>query len=107
MEEIKQNHGFPVCLSNRKFERLVGPLDEIVTVSVKQIQRHNATSYDVMTSFDFRERLPRRWLFHLIYLFNKHFSEVKETSWELNLFSLFEESQCYLRGFFSSSFTPT
>ena len=32
------------CLSNSKFDGLVGPLDEIVTVSVEQIQRHNATS---------------------------------------------------------------
>ena len=32
------------CLSNRQFERLGGPLDEIVTISVAQIQRHNATS---------------------------------------------------------------
>ena len=32
------------CLPNRKFERLGGPLDEVVTVSVAQIQRHNATS---------------------------------------------------------------
>ena len=32
------------CLSNRKLERLGGPLDEVVTVSVTQIQRHNVTS---------------------------------------------------------------
>ena len=47
------------CLSNRKFEELVGPLDDILTVSVAQIQRHNATSsYEGMTSFDSRDRLP-------------------------------------------------
>ena len=52
------------CLSNRKCERWVGPLDEIVIV-LWQIQRHNATSYyDVMTSFDSRDALPRRWLLH-------------------------------------------
>ena len=32
------------CLSNRIFERLVGPLDEIMNVSVAQILRHNVTS---------------------------------------------------------------
>ena len=36
------------CLSNRKFERLVGPLDEIVTISVHKYNaimlRHNMTS---------------------------------------------------------------
>ena len=53
------------CLSNRKFERLGGPVDEIVTVFCTQIQCHNATSYyDIMTSFDSRDRLPRHWLLH-------------------------------------------
>ena len=36
------------CLSNRKFERLSGPLDEIVTVFVHKynviMSRHNMTS---------------------------------------------------------------
>ena len=43
--DIKGAHfSFCHCLSNRKFERLGDLLDEIVTVSVAQIQRHNATS---------------------------------------------------------------
>ena len=38
------------CLSNRQFERLGGPLDEIVTVFVAHIQRHNTTSSCTMMS---------------------------------------------------------
>ena len=52
------------CLSNRKFERLVGPLDEIVTICVAQIQRHNVISSCEVTSFDSRDTLPRRWLLY-------------------------------------------
>ena len=49
------------CLSNREFDRLVGPLDEIVTVSVHKysviMPRPNMTSW--------RHFLSRRWLLHL------------------------------------------
>ena len=51
------------CLSNKKFERLGDPLDEIVTISVH--------TYNVImprpnvTSFDPRDGLARRWLLHL------------------------------------------
>ena len=45
-------------ISNWKFERLVGPLDEIVTISV-----HNYNVIcEIMTSFALREELPRLWL---------------------------------------------
>ena len=51
------------CLSNRKFERLGGPLDKIVTAFV---HKYNVImSRPNMTSFDSRGRLPRRWLLHL------------------------------------------
>ena len=44
------------CLSNRKFERLGDPLDEIVTVSV---HKYNVImSRPNMTSFDSRDGLP-------------------------------------------------
>ena len=59
---VELNHYFRYCLSNRKFERLDGPLDEIVTVSA-----HNYSVIMLrrnMTSFDSRDRLPRRWLLH-------------------------------------------
>ena len=39
------------CLSDRKFKRLVGPLEEIVTISVHK--------YNVMMPFDLRDGLPR------------------------------------------------
>ena len=53
------------CLSNRKFERLGGPLDEIVTVFV---HKYNVImSRPNLTSFDSRDRLPRRWLLHFIF----------------------------------------
>ena len=49
--EIRQIDSFMLgnyCLSNRKFERLGGPLDEIVTVFVHKdnviMLRHNMTS---------------------------------------------------------------
>ena len=68
------------CLSNRKYERLGGPLDEIVTVFVHKYKvimpRPN------MTSFDSRDRLPRRWLLH----FYRHESWTnQENSLNLNL----------------------
>ena len=43
-EQLNHKDAPDFCLSNRRFERLGDPLDEIVTVSVAQIQRHNATS---------------------------------------------------------------
>ena len=53
---------FNICLSDRKFKRLGDPLDGIVTVFVHKynviLPRPN------MTSFDSRDRLPRRWLPH-------------------------------------------
>ena len=55
---------FNICLSKRKFKRLGDPLDEIVTVFVHKyyviMPRPN------MTSFDSRDRLPRRWLLHYL-----------------------------------------
>ena len=44
IEGLHQHFNYINCLPKRKFERLVGPLDEIMNVSVAQIQRHNATS---------------------------------------------------------------
>ena len=53
---------FDICLSNRKFKKLGDPLEEIVTVFV---HKYNVIMpHPNMTSFDSRDRLPRRWLLH-------------------------------------------
>ena len=75
-----------ICLSNRKFERLdlVGPLDEIVTVSV---HKYNVImSRPNMTSFHSRDGLPRRWLLHFtVFLFKT----------DLNAGKCSEEAKCF------------
>ena len=55
-------HRCYICLSNRKFERLSGPLDEILAVFV---HKYNVIMpHPNLMSFDSRDRLPRRWLLH-------------------------------------------
>ena len=62
------------CLSNRKFERLGDPLDEIVTVSV---HKYNVImSRPNMTSFDSRDGLPRRWLLRSVMCVQQPFTLV-------------------------------
>ena len=60
------------CLSNEKFERLSGPLDEIVLFCTNaSSQWHESIVYQtllIMTSFNSRDMLPRRWLLHWTFL---------------------------------------
>ena len=72
------------CLSNRKFERLGGPLDEINDHFCTQIQCHNSTFYyDVMMSFDSRDRLPKRWLLYYKWAQSTNYNHIPVvTPWE-------------------------
>ena len=62
-EGLHRHFNYNNCLPNKNSERLVGPLDEIVTVFVHKynviMPRPNLTS-----CLSSRDRLPRRWLLH-------------------------------------------
>ena len=58
---------FQFIISNPKFERLCGPLGEIVTASAHKALPDATSKYDVITSFDSRELLLKRCYIYILY----------------------------------------